>query len=296
MTDAGRDHAGDRGSPDHAARAPVLWRRFSRTRTGAIFGGLLLVIVAVTILAPLLSPHNPVRQYLDHALEPPSARFPLGTDDLGRDLLSRLLHGGRITLLAAFVSVGVATALGLPVGMISGVLGGRSDIWIMHAVNALLSFPSVLLAFAISALIGPSLTVVVLAISIVFAPRMARFARGQTLVVRETPFVEAARAAGASQRRVIFRHILPNIAAPVFVEASLGVGYAALIEASISFLGAGIQPPRSSWGLMIKEGFGYMDSAPWVAIVPGAAILLLTLSVNMLGDAMRDVFDPRVRL
>ena len=293
MTDAGRGTAG-RGAAGE--RATVLWRRFFRTRTGPFFGGILLVLVAVTILAPLLAPHSPIRQYLDHTLEPPSARFPLGTDDLGRDLLSRLLHGGRITLLAAFVSVGAATAIGLPVGMISGMLGGRGDIWIMHAVNALLSFPSVLLAFAISALIGPSLTVVVLAISIVFAPRMARFARGQTLVVRETPFVEAARATGASLRRLIFRHVLPNIAAPMLVEASLGVGYAALIEASISFLGAGIQPPRSSWGLMIKEGFGYMDSAPWVAIAPGAAILLLTLCVNVLGDTVRDVFDPKVRL
>lgn len=288
MTDAVRSATGE--------RATMLRRRFFRTRTGPFFGGLLLVLITVTILAPLLAPHSPIRQYLDHTLEPPSARFPLGTDDLGRDLLSRLLHGGRITLLAAFVSVVAATAIGLPVGMISGMLGGRGDIWIMHAVNALLSFPSVLLAFAISALIGPSLAVVVLAISIVFAPRMARFARGQTLVVRETPFVEAARATGASLRRLIFRHVLPNIAAPMLVEASLGVGYAALIEASISFLGAGIQPPRSSWGLMIKEGFGYMDSAPWVAIAPGAAILLLTLCVNVLGDTVRDVFDPRVRL
>ncbi|MDI6771902.1 MAG: ABC transporter permease [bacterium] len=288
MTDAVRSAAGE--------RATMLRRRFLRTRTGPFFGGLLLVLITVTILAPLLAPHSPIRQYLDHTLEPPSVRFPLGTDDLGRDLLSRLLHGGRITLLAAFVSVGAATAIGLPVGMISGMLGGRGDIWIMHGVNALLSFPSVLLAFAISALIGPSLAVVVLAISIVFAPRMARFARGQTLVVRETPFVEAARATGASLRRLIFRHVLPNIAAPMLVEASLGVGYAALIEASISFLGAGIQPPRSSWGLMIKEGFGYMDSAPWVAIAPGAAILLLTLCVNVLGDTVRDVFDPKVRL
>ncbi len=277
-------------------RPSTLRRRFLRTRTGPLFGGLLTLIVAAAILAPQLAPHDPVRQYLDRTLAPPGAGFPLGTDDLGRDLLSRLLYGGRVTLLAAFVSVGVATLVGLPVGMVSGMLGGQGDVWIMHAINALLSFPSVLLAFAISALIGPSLAVVVLAISIVFAPRMARFARGQTLVVRETPFMEAARAAGASQGRLIFRHVLPNITAPVLVEASLGVGYAALIEASISFLGAGIQPPRSSWGLMIKEGFGYMDSAPWVAIAPGAAILLLTLSVNLLGDAMRDVFDPKVRL
>ncbi len=296
MIDARRGRrAGPRGA-ERGRRAPVLWRRFFRTRTGPIFGGLLVLIIAGAVLAPQLASHSPVRQYLDHTLSPPSARFPLGTDDLGRDLLSRLLYGGRITLLAAFVSVGVATAVGLPVGMVSGVAGGRADVWIMHAVNALLSFPSVLLAFAISALIGPSLTVVVLAISIVFAPRMARFARGQTLVVREAPFVEAARAVGASQQRLIFRHILPNITAPMLVEASLGVGYAALIEASISFLGAGIQPPRSSWGLMIKEGFGYMDSAPWVAIAPGAAILLLTLCANLLGDAVRDVFDPRVRL
>lgn len=277
-------------------RRRSLWRRFLKTRTGPVFGAMLVALVMTSLLAPALAPHNPVRQYLDHTLEPPSARFPLGTDDLGRDLLSRVLYGGRVTLLVSFVSVTAASGLGLLVGMASGVTGGRTDIWLMHATNALLSFPSVLLAFAISSLVGPSVLVVIVAVTVVFTPRLARFARGQTLAVREMPFVEAARAVGVSAGRLIARHILPNIAAAMLVEASLSVGYAALIEASISFLGAGVQPPRSSWGLMIKDGFGYLESAPWVAVTPGAAILLLTLSVNLLGDALRDVFDPRVRL
>jgi ABC-type dipeptide/oligopeptide/nickel transport system permease subunit len=282
--------------PAAAARRRSLWRRFFRTRTGPVFAGLLAVLVVASVLAPTLAPHDPIRQYLDHTLEAPTARFPLGTDDLGRDLLSRVLYGGRVTLLVSFVSVAAATAAGLLIGMVSGVAGGRTDVWLMHAVNALLSFPSVLLAFAISSLVGPSVLVVIVAVTAVFAPRLARFARGQTLLVREMPFVEAARAVGAPVGRLIVRHILPNIAAAMLVEASLGLGYAALIEASLSFLGAGIQPPRSSWGLMIKDGFGYMESAPWVALTPGVAILLLTLCFNLLGDALRDVLDPRMRL
>ncbi len=273
-----------------------MWPRFLHTRTGPVAAGALLAIVAASVLAPLLAPHDPLRQYLAHTLEPPGRQFLLGTDELGRDQLSRLLYGGRVTVLVAFVSVGLSVAVGVPAGMLSGVVGGRVDVWLMHIANALLSFPSILLAFVIAALIGPSAAVVVLAVGVVFAPRLARFARAQTMVVREALFVEAARALGVSPGRLIFRHILPNIAAPVLVEASLQVGYAVLVESSMSFLGAGIQPPYPSWGLMIKGGFGYMDSAPWIAVIPGLAILVLALCANQLGDALRDAFDPRLRL
>lgn len=277
-------------------RARSVWRRFLRTRTGPVAAGALLAILAAGVLAPVLALHDPLRQYLEHTLEAPGRVFLLGTDELGRDLLSRLLYGSRITTLVAFVSVGVSVAVGVPVGMLSGVIGGRVDIWVMHVANALLSFPSILLAFVIAALVGPSVAVVMLAVAVVFTPRLARFARGQTIVVREAPFIEAARAFGVPLGRLIFRHILPNIAAPVLVEASLQVGYAVLVESSMSFLGAGIQPPHPSWGLMIKTGFGYLDSAPWIALTPGLAILVLALAANQLGDALRDAFDPRLRL
>jgi peptide/nickel transport system permease protein len=240
--------------------------------------------------------HSPIRQYLTHALEPPSRQFWLGTDDLGRDLLARLLYGGRVTLLVCGIAVGVSIGVGTSTGVLCGVMGGRLDLWVMHLVNAVLAFPSVLLVLAIAALLGPSIPAVIVALTVLFVPRLARFARGQTLVVREHLFVEAARAAGASLHRLLARHIVPNIATTMVVEASLAVGSAALIESSISFLGAGVQPPQASWGLMVRTGFGYTSTAPWVALAPGVAILLLTLCANTLGDALRDVFDPKVRL
>lgn len=273
-----------------------LIKRFARTKTGPVFAVILIIMVLGAIFAPVLAPHDPNRQYWSNILETPSSRFPLGTDELGRDVFSRLLYGGRITLLVAFTSVGLAVAVGLPLGILSGVVGGRLDVWLMHAVNGLLSFPSILLAFTFSALMGPSVFVVILAVTVVYAPRYTRFARGQTLAIREIGYVEAARAVGISTGRLIFRHIAPNIMAPILVEASIGIATAALIESSISFLGAGIQPPNSSWGLMIKDGFGYIDVAPWVAIIPGVAILLLALCANVLGDVLRDVLDPRARL
>jgi len=256
----------------------------------------LLAIVVASALAPALAPHDPLRQYLAHALEPPGRSFLLGTDELGRDLLSRMLYGGRVTVLIAFVSVGLSVLVGVPAGMLSGMMGGYVDVCLMHVANALLAFPSLLLAFVIAALIGPNVAIVILAVSVVFAPRLARFARGQTMVVRETLFIEAARALGVPPGRMIVRHILPNIAPPLLVEASLQVGYAVLVESSMSFLGAGVQPPYASWGLMIKGGFGYMDSAPWIALTPGLAILLLALCANHLGDALRDALDPRLRV
>lgn len=282
--------------PSAAPRRRSVWQRFLRTKTGPLAAGTLLAIIAASLLAPTLAPHDPLRQHLAHTLEAPGRQFLLGTDDLGRDLFSRLLYGGRVTTLVAFVSVGASVAVGVPAGILSGVVGGRLDVWLMHVANALLSFPSILLAFVIAALIGPSVTVVMLAVAVVFAPRLARFARGQTMVVREALYVEAARAFGVPLGRLMFRHILPNIAPPVLVEASLQVGYAVLVESSMSFLGAGIQPPHPSWGLMIKTGFGYIDSAPWIALIPGLAILVLALAANQLGDALRDTFDPRLRL
>jgi peptide/nickel transport system permease protein len=220
----------------------------------------------------------------------------LGTDDLGRDFLTRLFYGGRVTLTVCFVGVGFSIVAGTALGMLSGLVGGHMDVWLMHVVNAVLAFPSILMVFAVSALMGPSVSAVTLALTVLFVPRLARFARGQTLVLREVLFVEAARAAGAPIARLVRCHILPNITGTMLVEASLAVGNAALIESSISFLGVGVQPPGSSWGLMVRTGFAYTGTAPWVALAPGAAILLLTLASNVLGDALRDVFDPRVRL
>jgi len=272
------------------------WKRFLRTGVGPVFVVILLVLGCTALFADMLAPYNPVEQNLRTRLHAPSAQHWFGTDDLGRDVLSRVLHGGRISLMVGVASTGFALLFGVPIGILSAVLGGRWDRWMMHVLDGLLSFPALLLALGLVTVLGPSVTNTIISIGVIYAPRLARFARALTLSVKNEVYVEAAMAVGSGLPRLMFKHILPNISSGLFVQAALTFGFSVLVESSLSFLGAGVQPPQASWGSMLRNGFSYMEIAWWLAVAPGVAIALLVLATNVLGDALRDVFDARVRL
>ena len=223
----------------------------------------------------------------------PSPAHLLGTDDLGRDVLTRLLYGARLSLGAACLAVAIATLAGVPIGLVAGYLGGRIDDALMRVIDALQAFPALILAMAIAAALGPGLFNVMVAVGVVYTPRFARLVRGQVLALREEPFVESARAAGASHARVLARHVLPNVVAPIVVQVSIGVAFALLAETALSFLGVGIKPPEPSWGTDVGRGYRFMRLAPWLVFMPGTAILLTALAFNLVGDGIRDAFDPR---
>jgi len=226
-------------------------------------------------------------------LTAPSPAHLLGTDDLGRDVLTRLLHGARLSLGAACLAVTIATLAGVPIGLVAGYLGGRIDDALMRIIDALQAFPALILAMAIAAALGPGLFNVMVAVGVVYTPRFARLVRGQVLALREEPFVESARAAGATHARVLARHVLPNVVAPIVVQVSIGVAFALLAETALSFLGVGIKPPEPSWGTDVGRGYRFMRLAPWLVFMPGTAILLTALAFNLVGDGIRDAFDPR---
>jgi ABC-type dipeptide/oligopeptide/nickel transport system permease subunit len=268
-------------------------RRFLRRRAALAAAVYLVVLVSAAILAPVVAPHDPFTQDLGAVLRPPSTAHPLGTDDLGRDVLTRLLYGARLSLGAAVMAVAIATLAGLPVGLAAGYVGGKLDDVLMRVIDALQAFPALILAMAISAALGPGLFNVMVAVGIVYTPRFARLVRGQVLSLREELFVEGARAVGASHVRILARHVLPNVVAPVIVQVSVGVAFALLAETSLSFLGVGIKPPEPSWGTDVGRGYRFMRLAPWLVFMPGTAILLTTLAFNMVGDGARDALDPR---
>jgi peptide/nickel transport system permease protein len=246
------------------------------------------------VLAPFISPYDPNRQRLLEALQAPSAEHLLGTDENGRDVLSRILYGTRISLAAGIFSVSIALILGITTGLLSGYFGGKVDNIIMRFMDALLAFPTLVLALAITAALGPGLRNAMIAIGIVGTPIFARLTRGQVLSVREREFVEAARTLGAGHLRIMLTHILPNVMAPLIVQMSLSVAVAILAEATLSFLGLGVQPPEPSWGSMVSRGKDYLDLAPWLAFAPGGAIFLAVMGFNFVGDAVRDALDPRL--
>lgn len=269
-------------------------RRLWKVRLAAVGLGIVLVLVICAVLAPVISPYEPNRQQLLKALEAPSTTHWLGTDENGRDVLSRILYGTRISLAAGIFSVSIALVLGVGSGLVSGYFGGRLDNLIMRFMDALLAFPTLVLALAITAALGPGLRNAMIAIGIVYTPLFARLTRGQVLSVREREFVEAARTLGAGHMRIMARHILPNVVAPLIVQVSLSIALAILAEATLSFLGLGVQPPEPSWGSMVSRGKDYLDMAPWLAFAPGGAILLAVIGFNFLGDAIRDALDPRL--
>ncbi len=272
-----------------------LVRRVLSTR-GAGFG---LVVVGVVILlalaANVVSPYSPIEQDLTAILEKPSAQHLLGTDNIGRDILSRIIHGSRVSVQAGLVSVGIAIVVGTLMGLVAGYFGGWVDDLLMRTADALYSFPSLVLALAIAAALGSGLGNVMIAIGVVFTPVFARLVRGSTLSVREREFVTAARVLGATNARIIGRHVLPNVVAPIVVQGSLMVAGAIIVEASLSFLGLGVQPPAPSWGGMLRDAYQFMQLAPWLSFFPGAAIFLTVLGINLLGDGLRRALDPRLR-
>jgi peptide/nickel transport system permease protein len=253
----------------------------------------LTVLVLASLLAPLLAPYDPVAIRLADKLQPPSSAHLLGTDYFGRDVLSRVLHGGRISLTVGVLVVAVAMMIGVPLALVAGFLGGRVDNLLMRLMDAFLTFPPLLLAVAIVGSLGPDIRNVMLALGIVNVPVFARLVRGSTLAVREDVFVTAARALGAGSLRIVFSHILPNVVAPIVVQMSVTFSGAIIAEASLSFLGLGAQPPLPSWGRDLSEARRYLEDASWLLTVPTAAIMIGVLSVNFIGDGLRDAMDPR---
>ena len=269
----------------------ALSARFAR------FGGIVvLIVVAMAISAPLIAPYDPIKQDLSAALSNPSIAHPLGTDNNGRDVLARVIWGTRISLLAGLISVAIGALVGCLIGLAAGYWGGGIDGFLMRLVDAVLSFPALVLALALAAVLGAGLIGVLLALGVVYTPTFARLMRGQVLSIRTREYVQAARLLGGRDWWILARHVLPNAATPIVVQASLSIGFAILAEASLSFLGLGVQPPDPAWGSMINAGRGYLQQAPWMVFGPGAALFLTVLGLNFVGDAIRDALDPRTRM
>ncbi|MDI7247670.1 MAG: ABC transporter permease [Bacillota bacterium] len=271
------------------------WRRLIRNRSAVAGGILVFVLAIIAVAAPLVAPYDPLAPSLEDRLSPPSAAHWLGTDDLGRDILSRIIFGARVSLQVGILAVALALVAGTFLGIVAGYYGGRADNLIMRVMDVMLAFPSVLLAIAIVAIMGPSLGNAMIAIGIVSIPVYARIVRSSTLQVKANEYVEAARALGSSDARVIFRHVLPNCMAPLIVQGTLGVATAILDAAGLSFLGLGAQPPTPEWGAMLSGGRAFLRIAPWVTAFPGIAIVLLVMGFNMFGDGLRDALDPRLK-
>lgn len=271
----------------------IFWRRFRRNRL-ALTGGLIVtVFTTLAILAPVISPHDPRATNMRNRLQPPSQEHLLGTDSLGRDLLSRTLHAGRISLMIAVLAVGMAMTIGVVVGSIAGYFGGLIDSLLMRLVDLVLSFPTLYLLITLVALLGPSIYLLVLVMGSLGWTDTARIVRAEFLRLREQEFSESARALGAGDLRIVFRHLLPNATPPVIVAISLGVPGVILGESALSFLGLGVVPPQMSWGSLVNAGLPFFRVAWWLPIFPGAAIFLYVLAFNFLGDGLRDALDPR---
>lgn len=257
--------------------------------------GLVGFISLAAILAPLITPIDPTALDVSNVLQAPSLAHPFGTDALGRDVLSRMLYGGRVSLWVGFLAVGLSVSLGLFFGLVAGYFGGIVDELVMRGVDVMLCFPSFFLILAVIAFLEPSLTNIMIIIGLTSWMGVARLVRAEALTLKHRDFVRAAKLAGAGSSRILLRHILPNAAAPVLVSATLGVAGAILTESALSFLGLGVQPPMPSWGNMLLEGKEVLEIAPWLSLFPGIAILLTVLGYNLLGESLRDVLDPRLR-
>ncbi len=270
-----------------------IWKRLRKQRLAMIGGGILFLLLFVALCAPVLAPHDPMEQNLYARLQPPSLEHPLGTDDFGRDILSRMIYGSRISLRIGGASITAALLVGTLLGLWAGDWGGWPDTLIMRCMDLLLAFPSILLAIAIVAVAGPGIDNAIMAVSVVLIPQFARLVRSSVLTVRETAYVEAARALGAGQMRILFVGILPNCMAPIIVQTTLGLGTAILDAAGLSFLGLGAQPPMPEWGAMLAGGRELLFEAPWVMTFPGLAIFIVVLAINLFGDGLRDALDPK---
>lgn len=275
-------------------RGPGLTRRLLSRPPAAI--GLIIAtsMMIIAILAPVIAPYRPDASDFDAILSPPTSTHPFGTDELGRDILSRVMWGARASMQAGVLATLIAVIVAVPIGLLAGYYRGLADTVVMRVTDALLAFPFLIIAVGLAAILGPSLMNATLAIGIVQAPKLIRITRGEVLSLREENFVQAAVADGASDASVIFRHILPNAVNVLIVQATVILPFAILAEATLSFLGLGVQPPTPSWGVMLTAAQPYLGSAPWFGIMPGVAILITTLSFNLVGDGLRDVLDPRL--
>lgn len=274
----------------------IIWRRYRRNVGGMVGGAILLILIGAALFAPVLTKYDPVKPNYAKVTLPPSREHLMGTDDLGRDLLTRTLYGARVSLTAGLISVGIAVGFGLPIGLASGYYRGVWDeLIIMRIVDAMQAFPFLILALAMAAVLGPGLTNAMIAIGIGITPGFIRMVRSLVLQVREQDYVQAAISVGSSDLRIMFRHILPNIISPILVEVSLGMAGAIIAEASLSYLGLGSQPPQPSWGSALRFAQGYLNVAPWMAYWPGIAISLAVISFNLVGDGLRDALDPRLK-
>jgi peptide/nickel transport system permease protein len=274
----------------------AMWKRFRRNRLALAGLAIVALLTAVAVAAPLLAPRDPASQVLEDKRMRPGARYWLGADEFGRDIASRLIYGSRVALVVGAVSVLIALALGTVLGTVAGFLGGVADEVIMRALDVLLAFPYLLLAIAIVSALGPGLENTILAVGIWATPGFARVIRGSVLAVKEQEYVAAARAIGAGTGRVVARHVLPNCISILIVYSALYMASAILLEAALSFLGLGIQPPMPSWGLMVSTGRDFLTIAPHIATFPGLAIAVAVLGFNLLGDGLRDALDPRLTL
>jgi len=270
-------------------------RYFSKNRLAAAGGALVAVVFILSVFAPFLSPHDPSAIDIKNILIGPSLSHPLGTDDLGRDVLSRMIWGSRVSLKVGFSAVGIATLIGILLGSIAGYYGGMLDSLIMRAVDIMLTLPTIFLILAVIAILEPSIWNIMVVIGLTSWMEPARLIRAEFLSLKEREFVVAARAIGASDGRIIFRHVLPNGLSPILVSATMGIGGAILIESGLSFLGLGVQPPTPSWGSLLASGKDNIEIAWWLSAFPGLAILLTVLGYNLLGEGIRDALDPRHR-
>jgi len=269
--------------------------RFSRHRVGMLGAFIILVLILTALFGPLLAPYEPNKMDFMAAFQGPSLEHPLGTDDFGRDILSRIMHGASISVRVGLVSVSLAATIGTFLGMIAGYGRRLLDEVIMRSMDVLFAFPTILLALAVMAILGKGVNNAMIAIGIVYIPIFARIARSAVLSVKQEEFVVAARALGAGDAHILWRHILPNILAPIIVETSLSLSFAILAEAALSFFGLGTQPPDPSWGRMLAEGREFFNQSIWIGIFPGLAIMLSVMGFNFLGDGLRDALDPRMR-
>lgn len=263
-------------------------------RTGLVALLLVGTLLFVVALAPVIAPYDPAEPHIEARLQGPSAEHWLGTDHLGRDLLSRAIFGARLALSVALPAGALALLVGLLIGLLAGYVGGRTDRALVVLMDSMQAFPAVILALGLLALLGPSLRNTTLVIAVAFAPAYARMARASVFVVREEPYIEAERSLGAGNRRILVTHVLPNIIAPLFILMAINVPVAVTIEAGLSFLGLGVPPPQPSWGVMLQDGFELVREAPWPVLVPGLALMLTTLGFTLLGEALRDRLDPRL--
>jgi len=278
----------------HASFSAIFWNRFTRNRLAVAGGCVVVVLFIAAVFAPLISPYNPDDIDRKHVLDPPDIHHPLGTDDLGRDVMSRMIWGSRISLAVGFVAVGIATLIGMILGALSGYYGGWADRIIMRFIDIMLAIPTFFLILAVIAFVGSSIWNIMIVIGLTSWMGVARLVRAEFLSLKEREFVLAARATGASDLRIIFRHVMINSMAPVLVSAVLGIAGAVLVESALSFLGIGVQPPTPSWGNILTLGKDNIQIAWWLSVFPGLAILITVLGYNLLGEGIRDSIDPRL--